>query len=159
MSDNACPEEMNPHFKDFVGSLEVLNKESERGAVLVAVAMLDDILEKCIRKFLVENDDVDKLLNGLNAPLGSLLSNAEYEECRRIQKIRNRFAHDVHISFSDPGVIDLCANLNLYVKQNDETRKHPRFKFEVAAIGIILCLTNRLQYVAERRLIYPNWPL
>jgi DNA-binding MltR family transcriptional regulator len=165
-------EEENPHFKEFFTALEVWNnEESGRGVVLVAVAMLDDILGKCIRGFLVENEEVDKLLRGLNAPLGSLsarirfayslglLSKAEYEECLRLKKIRNLFAHDIHIFFSDQRVIDLCANLRLYVKQNDETSKHPRCKFEIAAIGIIMCLTNRQAHVMDRRLKYSDWPM
>jgi DNA-binding MltR family transcriptional regulator len=169
LEGNSC-EEVNPHFKEFLSALEVLNNEkSGRGVVLVAVAMLDDILGKCIRAFLVENDEIDKLLGGLNAPIGTLsarirfayslglLSKAEYEECHRLRKIRNLFAHDVHISFSDQRVMDFCANLNLYVKQNDETRKHPRAKFEIAAIGIILCLTNRQERIADRRLKYSDW--
>ena len=172
MPQNENVTEVKPHFNRFLSGLEVWNsEESGRGAVLVAAAMLDDILGKLIGAFLVENEDLEKLLNGFNAPLGSLsarilaayslglLSKEEYEECRRIQKIRNLFAHDVHISFSEQRIIDHCANLNLYVKQNDETRKHPREKFEIAALGVILMLTARQEYVAARQLKYSKWPL
>jgi DNA-binding MltR family transcriptional regulator len=170
MLESESFEEVNPLFKEFVRALEVWNnEESGRGVVLIAAAMLDEVLEKSIRAFLVENDGVDGLLKGSNAPIGTLsarinlayslglLSRAEYEECHRLRKIRNQFAHDIHVSFSNQQVIDLCANLNLYVKQNDETRKHPREKFEIGALGIILCLTNRQQYIAGRRLKYSDW--
>jgi DNA-binding MltR family transcriptional regulator len=172
MFESESFKEVNPHFKEFLGALKVWNdEESGRGVVLIAAAMLDEVLEKCIRAFLVEDDEVDGLLKGSNAPIGTLwarinlayslgiLSRAEYEECHRFRKIRNQFAHHIHVSFSNQQVIDLCANLNLYVKHNDETRKHPRGKFEIAALGIILCLTNRQQYVADRRLKYSDWPL
>ncbi len=163
---------LKPYFEEFLSALKVLNGEdSGRGVVLAAVAMLDDILKKCIRAFLIEGESAELLLNGLNAPLGSLsarilsayslglLSKAEYEECRRLQKVRNLFAHSVHISFSDDSVIDLCGNLNLYAKQNDHTRKHPRAKFEIAAVGVILVLTARQEVIATRRLKYSEWPL
>lgn len=171
MSENKSLEETDPRFKEFLDALGVLNnEESGRGAVLVVVAMLDDILERCIRAFLVEGNDIDKLLDGFNAPLGSLsarilaayslglLSKAEYEECHQLHKVRNRFAHDVHVSFSDQEVIDRCGNLKVYVKRNDETRKYPRAKFEMAAFGLVLSLTNRQQYIADRRLKYLDWP-
>lgn len=163
---------VKPLFKSFLSGLEVWSREgSGRGTVLVAAAMLDDALGKLIGAFLVQNDEIERLTQGFHAPLGSfsariiaayalgLLSKAEYEECKRIQKIRNLFAHDVHTSFSEQRVVDHCAELNLFVTQSDETRRHPRAVFEIAALGVILMLTARQEHATVRRLRYFDWPL
>ena len=58
--------------REFLRALKVWNnEESGRGVVLIAAAMLDEVLEKCIRAFLVENDATDGLLKGPNAPIGT----------------------------------------------------------------------------------------
>jgi hypothetical protein len=70
-----------------------LNKETERGAALISSAMIDDLICRCIRSFLIESPDTSSLLEGFNAPLGTLaarsvaafalglLSEREYREC------------------------------------------------------------------------------
>lgn len=58
------------HLKEFQEFLDLLNKESDRGAVLVAAAMLDDLLERSIRGLLIEQKEVNQLFEGLAAPLG-----------------------------------------------------------------------------------------
>jgi hypothetical protein len=41
--------------RDFLDFLGALNKESERGAVLVAATMIDDLLERTILAFMVDH--------------------------------------------------------------------------------------------------------
>jgi hypothetical protein len=43
--------ETHPHLKEFTAFLDLLNKESARGAVLISIAMLDDLLERTISAF------------------------------------------------------------------------------------------------------------
>jgi hypothetical protein len=50
-------EEAYPHLKEFTAFLEILNKESERGAALIAASMVDDLLGRCIRSYLLEHKD------------------------------------------------------------------------------------------------------
>jgi hypothetical protein len=47
-----------------------------------------------------------------------LLQEAEADELHRIRKIRNRFSHEVHISFSDQQIKDLCRALTHRVGDN-----------------------------------------
>jgi hypothetical protein len=47
-----------------------------------------------------------------------LLQEAEADELHRILKIRNRFSHEVHISFSDQQIKDLCRALTHRVGDN-----------------------------------------
>jgi hypothetical protein len=46
------------------------NVETDRGAALAATAMIDDLLGKALKAFMMENAGADAILNGLNAPLG-----------------------------------------------------------------------------------------
>ena len=110
MSEHQPFDETHPHLREFRAFLEALNKESERGAVLVAATMLEDLLGRSIHAFLIAHEETDRLLEGFNAPLGTfsawaiaafalgILSEREFRECERIRKIRNVFAHNVHSS-------------------------------------------------------------
>lgn len=148
--------EAPPQLREFVKFLTALNAESDRGAVLIAAAMLDD-------------EETKRLLEGFNAPLGTLsarilgafalgiLSEREYRECERIRKIRNVFAHNVHASFGEQKLRDLCANLEGSAKDYDDVQVDAKGQFTTAAVGLISSLTNRAHYVGQRRLEYGNW--
>ena len=170
MDKNKTFVENHPHLREFIAFLDILNKESERGAVLVAAAMIDDLLGRCIKSFLVEDEEVDRLLVGFNAPLGTLsartlaalafgiLSKDEYEECERLRKIRNVFAHNIHSSFVEQRLIDLCANLEMSAKDYDDVRVGARGQYSTSAISIILNLNNRPHYATGRRMKFNGWP-
>jgi mannitol operon repressor len=158
--------ETHPHLREFTAFLDVLNKESDRGAVLISLAMLDDLLEHTILSFLIETNEAEKLTDGFNAPLGTLsaralaayslglISKEEYQDCDRLRRIRNEFAHNVHFSFDDQKVKDICANLQFSAKGLDSAKA----LFSTAATGLILTLTNRPAYVALKRRTYQPWP-
>jgi mannitol operon repressor len=163
-------EETHPHLREFKAFLGELNRESERGAVLVSGAMIDDLLERCIEAFLVDHPDTKRLLEGFNAPLGNLsarvlaafavglLSESEYKDCEILRKVRNEFAHNIHISFADQKVRDLCGNLELSAQDYGDVRVDARGRYTTAAVAVILNLTNRPYYAVRRRLEYKSWP-
>lgn len=158
-----------PHLREFKKFLDALNNESERGVALISVAMIDDLLERSILAFLIDHADVKRLLEGFNAPLGTfsaralaglalgVLSETEQKECARLGKIRNIFAHNVHASFDDQNVRDLCATLEFSAKDYGEVHVHPRGQYSSSATSLILQLTNRPHYAAERRLQFRMW--
>jgi mannitol operon repressor len=163
-------EETHPHLKSFTKYLDELNKETERGAALISAAMLDDLLAQCLSAFLIEHQDIRSLLEGFNAPLGTLsartvaafavglISDEEYKECQTLRKIRNAFAHNVHVSFQDQNIRDLCSNLALSAKDYGEVHVDARGQFTSSAACLILNLTNRPHYVGRKRLTYHDWP-
>ncbi len=170
MPDERPFEETHPHLREFTAFLKELNKESERGAVLISAAMIDDLLERTILAFLMDHAEAKKLLDGFNAPLGTLaaralaafslvlLSETEYRDCERLRKVRNAFAHNVHMSFEDQSVKDICKNLELSAKDYGEVRVDARGQYTSAATALILNLTNRPHYAAQRRLKFRGWP-
>jgi len=163
--------ETHPHLRDFSDFLQEFNQETERGAALAAAAFLDDILERILAAFLIPNDSGFDLTSGFNAPLGTLsarvaachamglISEAEFRECQLIRKIRNEFAHKVKMSFEVDRVKSLCASLSMSAKPYGDVTVGARGQFTTAAVSLILNLTNRPHYVAQRSLKYGNWQI
>ena len=160
----------HPHLADFESFLADFNKETDRGSALAAAAMVDDLLEKTLRAFLIENKGGHSLTTGFNAPLGSfsariaaafalgLILEPEYRECELIRKIRNDFAHTVKVSFDDSAVADRCRELSFSAKDYDEVVVSIRGKFQSAVVSLILNLTNRPHYVGRKALKPREWP-
>ena len=170
MTHKSLPfEHAHPHLKDFKRFIDELNKETERGAALISAAMIDDLLGRSILCFLIEHEDTRKLLEGFNAPLGTLsaralcafslglISEIEYRECSVIRKIRNAFAHDVHVTFNDQRLQDLCSNLSMSAKNNGRAHLETRARFTTSAVSLVLGLTNRPHYASLRRIHYVSW--
>jgi DNA-binding MltR family transcriptional regulator len=131
--------------------------------------MIDDLLGMCINSFLVEHADVNSLLEGFNAPLGTLsaralaalalglLSEGEYHECQILRKIRNIFAHGIHVSFEDQKIKDLCSKLTMCAMDSGDIHVDARGRFTTSCTSMILNLTNRPHYAAQNRLTYREW--
>jgi len=105
---------------------EELFAESERACAIVGGAYLGELLGELLEHYLVENKTAGfDLLNSenVNAPLSGfgariliayaigLLSKESYDALLKIKKIRNKFAHDLTLSFSDPSISKLCKDL------------------------------------------------
>lgn len=160
--------ETHPHLKDFVEFLDHLRQESERGQVLISASVLDDLLVKALQAFLIEGHSAEKLLNAFNAPLGTfsarieathamgIISDEERHDATVIRKIRNEFAHTLAISFADQRIKDLCASLHFRAK--GDVKILARHQFSSAVSALILNLTNRPHYVAQKRLAWSPWP-
>jgi hypothetical protein len=157
----------HPHLKAFSEFLAEFNKETERGAALAAAAFLDNLLRRVISNFLIPNDSGFSLVEGFNAPFGTLsariaachamglISETEFREAEIVRKVRNEFAHKVKMSFKDDRVRSLCANMKFSVPGEAS----PRGQFTSAAIVLVMNLTNRPHYVAQRALTYGEWKI
>jgi hypothetical protein len=160
----------HPQLKDFVSFLNYLNEESDRGKVLIAAAMLDDLLLKSLQAFLIDGKSASKLINGFNAPLGTfsarieaafamgLLNEIEYRELNLIRKIRNEFAHTIEITFENPVLKQYCQSLNYSAKSYGDVIVSASGQFTTSATSLILNLTNRPHYVSLKRLSVETWP-
>lgn len=122
----------HPHLKEFLPFLDAHNKESTRGAVLIACSYLEELLGDVINAFLLLGSDKEQLLTGFNAPLGTfsarikaahcmgLISNNERDDCDTLRRIRNEFAHNHKASIKDQKIVDLCKNLHASAKSYDD---------------------------------------
>ena len=123
--------ETHPHLADFASLLHDLNKESERGAVLISSAYIEGQLKKIIAAFLLRGAASKKLLNEFSGPLGTfvaraaaaealgLISEDEGSDLTVIRKIRNEFAHNHRAAFSDEHIAQKCHLLKHRVKDTD----------------------------------------
>ena len=128
MHDTTELHDTHPHLKEFVPFLNDLNKESERGAVLISVSYLEGQLRDILAAYLGPGKAAESLLNEFNGPLGTfgarsaaaaalgLITDGEYQELKRLGKIRNEFAHRHSTNFSDQKIIDRCHTLTFSAK-------------------------------------------
>jgi mannitol operon repressor len=161
----------HPHLKEFIGFLPELNKESYRGCVMVACSYLDELLRRILLAFLVEVPTSADLVVGFNAPLGTmstrtaaayslgLIHEREFKELEILRRVRNRFAHGVHVSFDMQDVKALCQNLTMAARSDDASKDAARALYTTAAVSLILNLTNRPGYVARQRRKYKDCPI
>lgn len=172
MMDDLDPEPLqvsHPHLEEFLAFLPEMNKESDRGLTLITTSFIDELLRRSIAAFLVPGAAADALLQGFNAPISSfsariaaatalgLLHEEETKDADRLRRIRNLFAHHVHISFDDQRVKDMCSHLVMAAQDYDDVVVGPRGQFTTAAVALISNLTNRPHYVSLAKLTPVRW--
>jgi len=143
-----------PNLAEFMPFLDLLNKESPRGQVLISSSYLENLLGEILLSFLVDSKSTDKLLNGFNAPLGTfssrieaahssgLITLREYQELDLIRKIRNEFAHNLKANFESEKIKSFCIQLSYSAEDYGDVRVNPTGKFVTAATALILNLVN-----------------
>ena len=100
------------------------DEKSERAVAVVGPVYLDMLLSAMLTNFLVEDDDeVARFMGADRGALGTfgarvsacfclgLIGPIVRDDLRTVAKIRNRFAHDLLVTFSDHQVMDWCRNL------------------------------------------------
>jgi DNA-binding MltR family transcriptional regulator len=153
--------------------------KSDRVIAIVGAAYLDSVLDSLLRAVLIESrDDVDVLL-GQTGPLGAngagcqlayclgLITRDQRDDLKMIAKIRNKFAHDFHVSSFDVSPVrDYCASLKSpsrmaampeqlcsgevakkmaeFVKQTTAT---PREQFRMSVSELLVRLLRRIHFV------------
>ena len=164
------PEDKYPaHLQEFGNFLDAKNAESQRGGAIISCAYLEKLLGEVLESFLLQEADLDKLMRGYNAPLGSLasridfgralgvISSEEAHECHTLRRVRNYAAHDHNASFEDQKVIDLCKNLAFSAKDYEDVKVNSYGQFTTSIVAVILRLHNRPHYVSEKRLKFQEW--
>lgn len=164
-------EETHPHLRKFNKFLPELNKESDRGMVLIAASYLDELMLEILKSYFITGKVSSALVEGFNAPLGTLstrcsaayslglISKTEFGEADLIRKIRNNFAHNIHTSFEDMKVVELCNKLEYAAKDYDNVVVSSRGKFSTSAVCLILNLTNRPHYVSQKKCKSGEWSI
>lgn len=109
-------------------AIKALDKDSDRGAALVAFGLVEKRLEDLIKKILrTDEADITNQLIGGYGPLGTFAAKMRlalmlriygkrvYVELDKLRDIRNDFAHGLkHLTFQTPSIADRCkANLRV----------------------------------------------
>jgi DNA-binding MltR family transcriptional regulator len=159
---------------------DILIKESDRAAAVLAPAYLDALLDDLLREFLRETKAVDNLLSP-SRPLGTysaridlvhalgFVSDETQRDLHLIRKIRNEFAHNVDTNNFDEEVLEKrCRELSVVTDYEKGS-----FNFNLAGItrtvfllAISKCvneISSGMRYVRRRIVVPPmnkpddNW--
>ena len=150
---------------------ECFNKETDRGAALVAASMLDARLQEILGGFFVDSSTTRDLLDGFSAPLGTfsarataalalgLIQENEFKEITIIRKIRNEFGHAWQsLSFASGRVNELVKQLPWLGPTELEACSSPRERFNFAVTILLTDLLWRVRLVAKEQRIIRTWP-
>jgi mannitol operon repressor len=160
-----------PEIEQLGKFLASFNKESDRGAALVAASMLDDRLEQILIGFFVESSAAKDLLSGFNAPLGTFSSRAsaatalgliqenEFKEITVVRKIRNEFGHGWEpLTFESESVAVHARKLPWRGPAEFEATSTNRSRFNFAVALLLTDLMWRVRLVSSERRTSKNWP-
>ncbi|MFN7953624.1 MAG: hypothetical protein U0610_18000 [bacterium] len=140
----------------FAQTVDMLMKESDRGALLVGIALLDDALVDLLKKLLRLDKEVLRLFDP-NMPLGSFSSRIELawslnlindlvrRDLHLLRRTRNDFAHRLDVlDFDTPAVGERLRTLNIPA----EVRGTPNA--ESPKVCFRLCLMSLYRYIMNR---------
>ncbi|MGJ7912635.1 MltR family transcriptional regulator [Neobacillus sp. LXY-1] len=130
MSDELIKKITITENNEYLSYLTEFNKElensSDRGIALICGSIIDQLLTNILKSFLVETDKRDSELFKGNGPLSDfdskikmtyylgLISKNEVSNLTYLQRVRNRFAHQiVNISFENNDIANICKNFSL----------------------------------------------
>jgi len=149
--------------------LNEFHSESDRGAALVAASLLDEQLHNVLSAFFADVPTSKDLLEGMNAPLGTLSSRLsaayslgliqenEYREINIIRRVRNEFGHKwKEIDFKTQKIHDLCMQLPWLgpddCTESEKNDPRLRFNFEIAILAFDLIWRSVLVKQEKRQL-------
>lgn len=160
-----------PEVEQLGRFLAAFNKESDRGAALVAASMLDERLEQILNAFFVESSTGKELTSGFNAPLGTFSSRAsaaaalgliqenEFKEITLIRKIRNEFGHGWEPLTFEAECIEVHARkLPWRGPAEYEATANFRSRFNAAVALLLTDLMWRVRLVSSERRVSRTWP-
>ena len=118
------PGKAGARMKDVLSFRKSITSESDRGAVLMSAAYLDDQLKELLAKRLVQDKKISRRAFDFNGPLGTFSSRIDFAyllgilpknarlDLHIIRAIRNQFAHyAAPLSYEDEKVKPLCNRL------------------------------------------------
>lgn len=162
---------IEPEIKELGRFLKEFNRESDRGAALIAASLLDQRLKEILEGFLLEDKECSALFSLPNAPLSTfsakasmayslcLIQKNEFEEITLIRRIRNEFGHKwKDVDFKNEKVVSYCNKLPWLGPSEHEKQAttRSRFNFSVAILSFDLVWRSRL--VKKERRAHRIWP-
>lgn len=152
-----------------------LNEESDRGMVLVSAGFIENQLKITLLAFFRDVPSSSRLFDGPAGPLQSLssrilachslglINDMEFEDLQIIRKIRNKFAHEIQVSFEDQSIRDQCLRLyhgpsgKVTEPSGKKINFTPRLTFLAGVSVLIEQLNDRPQYAGKERRTEPNY--
>lgn len=167
----------DPYYDRLNLFLKFSNNETDRGRALVAVSLIEEMLEEILRNFLLVNNETKNLFESSNAPLStfsakslicrslSLITKEEFKDIDTIRPIRNEFAHNIMCSFDQQKIADLSASLTFgmgyldRLPKDDKSRvEDPKSRFGMVSTSLVVGLYNRARYVKKNKIQESAYP-
>ncbi|MDR6755161.1 DNA-binding MltR family transcriptional regulator [Mycoplana sp. BE70] len=136
----------------------------EQGLVLAAAAFAEDSLAKLLRAFMLPNNAASQLIDGFNAPLGTLsakvkaayalglVTKAQFEDLEHLRIIRNDFSHTWRVvAFSDQAISDRIRSIN-YSNLAEEFPETPLAKLRSSVMSLLLELEITASQIEKKNL-------
>lgn len=141
----------------------LIRKQDDRALVLSLAAFAEDTLGRLLLVYLRENKQAKELVEGFNAPLGTLstrikaaytiglLTKEQHEDLEIARRVRNAFAHDWEgVSLESPDIKALIGKLHAYAVDQRTPPSNPRERLLQAMTTILMELrvqvTQHLKY-------------
>lgn len=148
-------------------------EQNERAIAILGGSFLEMILEHIILAYLPEEDkEVQKLMD-VNQPLGNfsnkisfcyclgLIEKVVKDDLNLIRKIRNKFAHDLFVSFQDEQIKSWCKELKWHkiaYMENPPSEATHRDLFQVNVLQLISNLNGHVSIArGQKRIILNNF--
>ncbi len=145
------PGKAGARMKEVMAFRTSITSESDRGAVLMSAAYLDDQLKELLEKRLVEDRKISRRAFDFNGPLGTFSSRIDFayllgvipknarSDLHIIRAIRNQFAHHAApLSYEDENVRPLCDRLVFHGVKDEATGGS---KFRRSVMGLLSYIT------------------
>jgi DNA-binding MltR family transcriptional regulator len=162
---------IEPEIKELGRFLKEFNRESDRGAALIAASLLDQRLKEILESYFIQHRDINTLFSQPNAPLSTLSAKAsmayalgliqknEFEEITLIRKIRNEFGHKwKDVDFKNDRVVTYCNKLPWLGPSGRERKATARSRFNFAVAILLADLIWRSRLVKKKRYAHRIWP-
>lgn len=131
--------------------------DTDRSRAIIAAELLSAALEELLKKYFVGSGrNVKDLLQARYAPISTFSARTELanilglitddiaSDLRTLRKIRNRFAHDLEISFDEASNKDRVGSLNVLrnvrLQDDGDSNFKPRTGYSVAAYALLSVL-------------------
>lgn len=168
----------DPYYDRLRLFLDATQAETDRGQVLIAASLIDQMLGQILKSYLLDNQQTKDLFNAPNAPLSSFSAKAllcsslsfisveEFRDVNIIRRVRNDFAHNIECSFASPKIASLSSSLKYGMSALDalpEGHKSkvidPKGRFGMVAASLVTGLYDRAPYVKKLQIQEMCFPL
>lgn len=144
---------LNVALEDFSREFDFA-EENDRAVAIVGPAFIDTILEYILREFLISDEkEVDTLLDRQLSTFSSkiamayclgLIPKVIRDDLRLVAKVRNRFAHELKVSFEEDKIRSWCIALKWHrqIYMEPPADATARDLFQVGIHQIVMYLTG-----------------
>jgi len=137
--------------------------KDERAIAILGGTFLEMALEHLLHAFFPEGEKEVKKLFEYNQPLGNFSGKISLSYClglidkmikddlNLVRKIRNKFAHDLYITFNDEEIKSWCQGLKFHIVSMMRRPPDGATELQIFQVGVNQLITNLSGYISVSR--------